>query len=198
MKFALLALLGYAIGGIPTGIWLCRIVKGEDPRKSGSGTSGATNVSRVLGKKWAVIVLLIDVVKGFLPVKFLVPALVEPFQLPIASAIMMICLVAGHIWTPYAKFRGGKGVATATGALLALNPLAVVLALGVWLAVFLIWHIVSVSSLAAAICLPEIMSFMPHHSHVIINAAILVALILLFTHRGNLARLKRGEEKRLF
>jgi acyl phosphate:glycerol-3-phosphate acyltransferase len=198
MNLALLAILGYAIGGIPTGIWLCRMVKGQDPRDSGSGTSGATNVSRVLGKKWAVVVLIVDALKGFLPVRFIVPNVVEPSQVALAGSIMMICLVAGHVWTPYAGFRGGKGVATATGAMIALNGLAVATGLGVWVIAFLIARIVSLASLVAVVSLPIILSLLPQHSHIIINAAIALMIIIIFTHRANIERLKRGEEKKLF
>ena len=198
MKLILLALLGYGIGGIPTGIWLCRAVKGEDPRDSGSGTSGATNVSRVLGKKWAALVLVADALKGYLPVRFLAPAIIEPSQLALASAVLAVCLVAGHVWTPYAGFRGGKGVATAAGAMAALNGLALLIALGIWVIVFLIAHIVSLASIVAAISLPFIILLLPRHSHAIAYAALLLAMIIIFTHRANIKRLERGEEKRLF
>jgi acyl phosphate:glycerol-3-phosphate acyltransferase len=198
MKLVFLALLGYAIGGIPTGIWLCRIVKGEDPRDSGSGTSGATNVSRVLGKKWAIVVLIVDALKGYLPVRFLVPALAEPSQIALAGAVMAVCLVMGHIWTPYAGFRGGKGVATAAGAMAAMDPFALLLAFGVWLIVFLLGRIVSVASLSAVLALPMIMLILRNRPAEILIAVIAIALLLFYTHRGNLARLMRGEEKKLF
>ena len=135
MNLLLVLLAGYLIGGLPTGILFCRAIKGVDPRSIGSGSSGATNVSRVLGKKWALVVLFIDALKGYLPVKFLAP-LLSPEHFALASVLMTIGVIAGHVWTPYASFRGGKGVATAAGALLALQPLAVVIALAVWLARF--------------------------------------------------------------
>ncbi len=117
MNLLLVPLAGYLIGGLPTGILLCRAIKGVDPRSIGSGSSGATNVSRVLGKKWALVVLVIDALKGFLPVEFLAP-LLAPQHLALAGVLMTVGVIAGHVWTPYALFRGGKGVATAAGALL--------------------------------------------------------------------------------
>ena len=160
MNLLLVPLAGYLIGGLPTGILLCRAIKGVDPRSIGSGSSGATNVSRVLGKKWALVVLVIDALKGFLPVEFLAP-LLAPQHLALAGVLMTVGVIAGHVWTPYALFRGGKGVATAAGALLALEPIAVLIALAVWLLVFLPLRYVSLASLSAALALALAMWLLP-------------------------------------
>jgi acyl phosphate:glycerol-3-phosphate acyltransferase len=196
---AVLALLaGYIIGGFPTGILLSKWLKGVDPRKIGSHSSGATNVSRVLGKKWAVVVLIIDGLKGFLPVRFLTPLFSNHVSPDLIAVALSIGLIMGHIWTPYAGFRGGKGVATAAGAMIALSPIGMAIAMGVWIVVFLFSHIVSVSSVIAAVCFPLIILFMPDSSHTITFGAALIALIILYTHRENLQRLKCGEEKKMF
>jgi len=188
-------ILGYMIGGLPTGLLLCRIVKGEDPRAHGSGSTGATNVSRVLGKKWAVLVLIIDILKGFLPVKLLVP-LISPDSLAWGMLLMAVGLVAGHVWTPYAGFRGGKGVATAAGAILGIDPLALLIALSIWVLFFLPFRIVSLASMTAAISLPFIMFILGGRPAPALIAAILLAGFIVFTHRANIQRLIKGEEKR--
>ncbi|MBU0509756.1 glycerol-3-phosphate 1-O-acyltransferase PlsY [bacterium] len=191
-------IVGYLIGGLPTGIILCRVIKGVDPRAIGSKSSGATNVSRVLGKKWAAVVLIIDGLKGFLPVRFLAPLFAFADGYTLAAALMAIGTVAGHVWTPYAGLRGGKGVAAAAGSMLALGPLAVLLSLGVWAVVFVAFRIVSLASMAATAAFPVALAVLGGRPSFHIAAAVVVALIVLFSHRGNLSRLFRGEEKTLF
>lgn len=188
--------MGYLVGGIPTGILVCHLVKGEDPRGFGSGSMGATNVARVAGKGWAIFVLIVDAAKGFLPVRFLAPVL-SPDDLVMGTLVMAVGLVAGHVWTPYAGFRGGKGVATATGAMIALDAFAVLIALAVWFMVFVISRYVSLASMIAAVALPVTM-FLLHDQPVEyrITAAVL-GLFILFTHRANIRRLLQGEEKRI-
>ncbi|HEY3294242.1 MAG TPA: glycerol-3-phosphate 1-O-acyltransferase PlsY [bacterium] len=198
MSIVLSLVIGYLIGGIPTGILVCRLVKGIDPRGIGSGSSGATNVSRVAGKGWAIFVLLIDIVKGFAPVKFLAPVFASPAPESVVacSLAMTVGLVAGHIWTPYANFRGGKGVATTTGAMLALDAFSVLIALAVWFVLFLVFRYVSLASIIAAIVLPVTMFLLHDQPLPYQVAAAVLALLILFTHRGNIRRLLKGEEKR--
>jgi acyl phosphate:glycerol-3-phosphate acyltransferase len=184
---------GYLIGGLPTGILLCRAIKGVDPRSIGSGSSGATNVSRVLGKKWALFVLLIDALKGFLPVRFLAP-LLAPQHLALAGVLLTVGVIAGHVWTPYASFRGGKGVATAAGALLALEPFAVLIALAVWILVFLPLRYVSLASLCGALALAVSMWLLPHCPLEYRLIALVIAAFIFYTHRANIGRLLRHEE----
>jgi acyl phosphate:glycerol-3-phosphate acyltransferase len=198
VSIALCILLGYLIGGIPTGILVCHVVKGVDPRGFGSGSMGATNVSRVAGKGWAVFVLLADAAKGFLPVKLLAPVLALPTEqsLIACSLAMTIGLVAGHIWTPYARFRGGKGVATTTGAMLALDAFSVLIALSLWIVLFLSFRYVSLASIIAAIALPVTMFLLHDQPAAYRVAGLVLALLIVFTHRANIRRLLRGEEKR--
>jgi acyl phosphate:glycerol-3-phosphate acyltransferase len=198
VNVALCIPIGYFIGGIPTGIIFCRLIKGVDPRKIGSGSMGATNVSRVLGKGWAVVVLLLDMAKGFLPVRYLVPAILPPGHLIIGGIVTAAALVCGHVWTPYAKFHGGKGVATGAGALVALDPVGVACALGVWVIFFLIFRIVSLASMAAALSLPLILIILGQRSPSLLCFAVIIALFILYTHRANLLRLIHGQEKRVF
>jgi len=187
--------IGYLIGGIPTGILVCHLVKGVDPRGFGSGSMGATNVSRVAGKGWAAFVLVIDAAKGFVPVKLLAPVL-SPESVVIGSLVMTVGLVAGHVWTPYAGFRGGKGVATATGAMLALDSFSVLVALAVWFVVLLVFRYVSLASVVAAIVFPVTMFLLHEQPPAYEAVAVLLAVFILFTHRTNIRRLLKGEGKR--
>jgi acyl phosphate:glycerol-3-phosphate acyltransferase len=197
VSLALTLICGFLIGGFPTGIIACRLVKGVDPRTIGSGGMGATNVSRVLGKKWAAAVLLIDALKGFLPVQFLAPLLVPETQLVAARLIMSAAVIAGHVWTPYAGFRGGKGVATAAGAMLAIDPVSLLSALAAWGIVFAIGHIVSVASVVAALVFPIAMFTFGSESPAYRTVSVLLAAFLIYTHRSNLKRLLHREEKPL-
>jgi acyl phosphate:glycerol-3-phosphate acyltransferase len=193
----LVPILGYLIGGLPTGIWVCRLVKGVDPRSVGSGSSGATNVARVLGKKWAALVLIIDGLKGFLPVKFLAPVLVGPENIVAAHLLMAASVVIGHVWTPYARFRGGKGVAAAAGAMLAIDSVSVLIAGGVWIILFAIFHVVSLASVLAAVALPLAMISIGQPDPAYRITAAILAAFIIFTHRSNIARLLKREENPL-
>jgi glycerol-3-phosphate acyltransferase PlsY len=188
-------LIGYLIGGIPTGIWITRAVKGVDPRSLGSGSSGATNVSRVLGTKWAVVVLILDALKGFLPVFFIAPLLPAGDQMSPVQVAVALGTVIGHVFTPYAKFRGGKGVATGAGAMLALDPMAVGIALAVWLFVFLPFRRVSIASLFAAITVPVAMVLLRNRPPEQLGAAVFLLVFLIYTHRENIQRLLSGHEQ---
>jgi glycerol-3-phosphate acyltransferase PlsY len=196
VNIVLCLVLGYLIGGLPTGLLFCRIIKGVDPRALGSHSTGATNVSRVLGKGWAVVVLLIDILKGFLLTRFL-PVILSA-NCPVAGTLAMAAgLVIGHVWTPYAGFRGGKGVATTAGVMLAIDPLAVLVSGGVWLLAFLLFRLVSLSSLFAAISLPIIMLLLGGRNIAFVYGAAILAVFIIFTHRGNISRLLKREEGRL-
>ncbi len=195
MSLLLAVAIGYIVGGIPTGIWITRALKGVDPRAIGSGSSGATNVSRILGRKWAIFVLILDALKGFLPVFFLAPLLVGPDHVTQAKVLMAIAAVLGHVFTPYANFHGGKGVATGAGVMLALDPAAVGVALGVWLLLFLPFRRVSIASLGAAIMLPAAMAMLGGRPVELYAAALFLCVFLVFTHRENIQRLLTGREK---
>ena len=125
----LLPLLGYVLGSLPFAIWITRLVKGVDVRDAGSGHATTTNTIRQAGFGWGALVLLLDIAKGFLPVWLALQVGrdgIPPYIVPVTAALA----VAGHCWPLFAQFRGGMGLATAGGALLALSPLAFVLCLG--------------------------------------------------------------------
>jgi glycerol-3-phosphate acyltransferase PlsY len=194
--------IAYILGSIPTAIWAGRVFRGIDIREHGSGNAGAANAIRVLGWKTGVPVLLIDMAKGWLaamlPVFF---GLAEPDTALITNLQIGTGLTAilGHIFPVFAKFRGGKGVATAAGVLLAVHPLLTLSCLGVFLIVFLITRIVSVSSMSAGIAFPILLFvFFDTPSLIFRIFSIFVAIALLITHKNNIKRLIKGEEKKLF
>jgi glycerol-3-phosphate acyltransferase PlsY len=194
--------IAYILGSIPTAIWAGRVFRGIDIREHGSGNAGAANAIRVLGWKTGVPVLLIDMAKGWLaamlPVFF---GLAEPDTALITNLQIGTGLTAilGHIFPVFAKFRGGKGVATAAGVLLAVHPLLTLSCLGVFLIVFLITRIVSVSSMSAGIAFPILLFVLFDTPSLIFRIfSIFVAIALLITHKNNIKRLIKGEEKKLF
>lgn len=196
-------LIGYLLGSFPAGYFAGRLA-GVDIRQHGSGNIGATNVLRVLGKKWGLPVFAIDAFKGFAAVRvalFLVkrwPA-ATPYAEYIAVLAAMAC-VAGHSFPVWLGFNGGKGVATTAGAMAGLLPLAVPFALLVWIVAFEISRYVSLASILAAISLPLIVAFFLYWKLVDTWAPMyfttVVMLLVLWRHRSNFSRLLNGTEQR--
>ncbi|MBK7132341.1 MAG: glycerol-3-phosphate 1-O-acyltransferase PlsY [Bacteroidales bacterium] len=195
-------LLAYLIGSLPSAVWIGKWFHNIDVREHGSGNAGATNVIRVLGWKTGIPVLLIDVAKGalatLLPVFF---KLAEP-ESPLLinyQIIAGVTAIIGHIFPVFAGFRGGKGVATIFGVLLALHPLLTVSCMGVFLTVLLITGIVSVSSMTAGLAFPAFLFLLFDSPSIIFKVfSVVVAIALIITHRKNIERLMKGEEKKLF
>lgn len=196
---ALLAVAAaYLLGSIPTGYLVAR-TKGLDIRQHGSGNIGATNVLRTLGKPLGISVFILDALKGYaaawLP-HLIAPA--APDWLPIASAVAAI---AGHNYTPWLGFKGGKGIATSAGVLLALLPLAVLAIAVVWCAVFFTTRYVSLASLSAAAALPVAVALLWHFglggNPPLILFALLISTLAIWRHRTNIKRLREGTEPRL-
>jgi len=203
MIFALTVLASYLIGSIPSAVWIGRAVSGVDVRQHGSGNMGATNVARVLGVRWALVVGVMDMLKGFAPTFWLGPIAGVNVGLTIAAASLIIGATAilGHLFPVFAGFKGGKGVLTASGVFLALLPLEVGIALGVWAVVFALSRIVSLGSLIAAITLAVTVLVRRYVFGVpigdsLVAAAVLLCLLVIITHRSNIKRLLRGEETR--
>lgn len=198
MSAYLAALVGYVIGGIPTGIWLSKWIAGTDPREIGSRSSGATNVSRVLGRKWGALVLILDALKGYLPVAYLAPLLLGGDD-HAGAIVMAFSTVAGHVFTPFAQFKGGKGVATSAGAMAAISLASLGWSLAVWAIVFGVTRRVSAASLTAAAAFPVILlAGAKPYPPVVIIGGVVIALFLFYTHRENIARLLSGTEPRFF
>lgn len=181
----------YLIGSLSSAIILCKLVGLPDPRSQGSGNPGATNVLRFGGKKLAATVLIIDVFKGVLPV-----VIARYLDLDITwLAATAFAAFLGHLYPVFFGFKGGKGVATALGGFLALSPALAGIILLSWLVVFLVSRISSLSAIIAS-------SLAPVYSLWLIDSVnarwiiLVMAVMLLFRHRGNIQRLLAGEEKK--
>jgi glycerol-3-phosphate acyltransferase PlsY len=202
VNLLLTLILSYLLGSIATAVWTGKIFHGIDVREHGSGNAGATNVIRVLGWKTGIPVLLIDVLKGWvatmLPVFFNLAgegtALLTNYQI-----LAGVAVVIGHIFPVFAGFRGGKGVATIFGVLLAIHPLLTISCFGVFLCVMLITGYVSLSSMSAGVAFPILLFLFFDTPSVFFKIfSIIVAIALIFTHRKNISRLLKGEESKLF
>ena len=191
--------LAYLAGSFPTAYLVGR-ARGVDVGRAGSGNYGATNVFRTLGRGPAIVALVVDVAKGWLPVallpRWLAPGAVGPATF---AVLLAIAAVLGHVFPVFLRFRGGKGVGTAAGAFLALAPWALLLAVVAWLAVLAWRRIVSLASLAGAVVLLAAVAAL--HAEDWERTWPLVALttalcaFVFWTHRENIRRLVRGEEK---
>jgi acyl phosphate:glycerol-3-phosphate acyltransferase len=202
LNTVLVFVLAYLLGSIPAAVWIGKVFHNIDVRDHGSGNAGTTNVIRVLGWKSGIPVLMIDVAKGWLatmlPVFF---KLAEPDSALIINLQILagVTAIVGHIFPFLAGFRGGKGVATVFGVLLALKFFLTLSCFGVFIAVILSTGVVSVSSMAAGLAFPILLfSVFDTPSIVFKTFSILVAIALIVTHRKNIKRLLKGEESRLF
>lgn len=193
MTFVLWLLAAYAVGATPTAYLAGRLARGIDLREHGSRNLGATNVYRVLGWRWAIPVALIDIAKGAIPVVLFGP---QAGGGPWGAVGMGIAAVLGHVFSPYVGFKGGKGVATAAGMFLALAPVAVAVALGLWALCLWATGYVSLSSMLTATAFPLLVQLTrPGHRATLISSLVLAALIV-FSHRANMRRLLAGTENR--
>jgi len=195
-------LLAYLIGSIPTSFIFAKILKKTDIREHGSGNVGATNVFRVVGKVPAILVLFLDIFKGFFAVYFLSDFFFnnaiglgvgfEAFRI-----LLGLFVIGGHVWSVFLKFKGGKGVATTAGVLLVLAPKILLASLLVWIAVFIALRIVSAASIAAAVFLP-VFAVLFRQSIYLVLFCVLICIAGTYKHKANIKRLLRGEEKKLF
>lgn len=202
----LLLLISYIIGSTPTSIIVGKVLKGIDIREHGSGNAGGTNVFRVLGWKPALVVVLVDVFKGWLPAAVLAPRLFAGQTVITDTGLLQIlcgfAAVLGHTYTIFAGFRGGKGVGTLAGMLLALFPIAFPLCLLVFALALIFTGYVSVGSLSAAVSLPVFILILPPLTGItpaplsLIVFSLLVPFFVIYTHRSNIARLRAGTENR--
>jgi glycerol-3-phosphate acyltransferase PlsY len=192
--YLLTALVAYFIGSIPTGYLFAR-ARGVDIRSVGSGNIGATNVFRILGKTAGITVLLIDALKGFLPAKFLLFG-VTPETHEYHAMVAGLFAILGHNYTCWLRFKGGKGIATSAGVLIALVPAALLIALGAWLIVFGLSRYVSLASILAAVVLPFAV-FGVGQSRRMIALTTFLSVLAIYKHKGNIRRLIAGTENRI-
>jgi len=195
-------LVAYLLGSIPTAVWVGKYFHGVDVREHGSGNAGATNTIRVLGWKTGIPVLIVDLAKGsiaaLLP-HFLKLAPPDSALLTNLQILTGLTAIVGHIFPIYAGFRGGKGVATVFGVLLAIHPGVTLVCFGVFLIVLALTGIVSVSSMSAGIAFPIfLLTVFDTPSLIFKIFSVVIAIALLITHRNNIKRLLKGEEKKLF
>jgi glycerol-3-phosphate acyltransferase PlsY len=202
--------VSYFLGAIPFGYLLVKIRTGKDIRTMGSGNIGATNVARNLGVPWFIPVFLLDFLKGFAPVFWLAPWVAEHWKCPICPSPLAtlqtfcaLCSVVGHMWPVFLGFRGGKGVATMGGILFALNWMSALVAMAVWVVVFIPFRYVSLGSVVAAIALPFGHWFTAarvrprgENPWVITVFVAIAGLLVIYRHKANLGRLLNGTEKR--
>lgn len=184
--------LGYGVGSLPLGYLLARLVRGVDLRRVGSGNVGATNVYRATGLGFALLVMVLDMTKGATSV-VLAARLAGGSA---AAAAAGVAAVLGHVYPVWLRFRGGKGVATAAGAFALLAPLATVGAAVVFVSATWMTRYVSLGSLVATATLPALAWIMDAPVPVVVGG-VLAALVIIERHRGNLARLHAGTERRL-
>lgn len=201
MNIAVLIVLAYLIGSIPTAVWVSKRLFGIDIREHGSGNAGATNTFRILGPKAGTAVMLIDMMKGFIAVKL---ALFSPYgamsteQSVNLQVFLGLFAVLGHIFPIWAEFKGGKGIATLFGMILSIQPLVAVSMVGVFMLMLYITRYVSLSSITASIAFPLMIFFIfkePELSYKIF--AIATAFLVVLTHHKNINRLINGSENKV-
>ena len=202
MFILLLSLIcAYLIGSMPTGYIFGKLLKGIDIREHGSGNVGATNVFRTVGKIPGIIALVIDVLKGVVAVLILPEIFFSNFigvhlGLEFYKILLGIFVISGHVWTVFLKFKGGKGVATTAGVLVAIAPKVFAGSAVVWVVVFSVLKIVSIASIIASMFLPIFALLFQKSIHLVLFCVVL-CIVGTYKHKGNIKRLLRGEEKKI-
>tara|TARA_B100000470_G_scaffold112933_1_gene87142 strand:+ start:852 stop:1502 length:651 start_codon:yes stop_codon:yes gene_type:complete len=204
IELVILLLISYITGSFPTSIVMTRVIKNIDIREHGSGNAGATNVFRVLGWKYAIFVLAFDILKGWLPTAVYATIIFQQLPVPDQGLVQILCgfaAVIGHIFPIFSGFKGGKGVGSLIGVLLALYPLVFPLCLLIGVAVITTTGYVSLGSISAAIALPIIILILPKLGLIspnlsLIVFSLLVPWLIIFTHRTNISRIRNGTENR--
>lgn len=204
MEFIFFPLIAYLLGSIPTAVWIGKCHFGIDVREHGSKNAGATNTFRVLGKKPGIIVLIIDVFKGIvatsLPLIYFDKYLMfqtNDFiaQVEISTAISA---VVGHVFPLFARFKGGKGVATSLGIIIGMEPAAATICLILFLSVFLITNYVSLGAIIASLSFPFILKYIiGENSEWYLGFSILLSCMVILAHKKNIVRLIHGEENKM-
>jgi glycerol-3-phosphate acyltransferase PlsY len=214
INLAIVVVLSYIVGSIPMSVIVSKWFHGFDIRTKGSGNAGGTNVFRVLGWKAGVFVMLFDIGKGVLATLVIAHLFWDP-TLPFNNrtpfedftVVQMICgsaAIIGHIWTLFAGFKGGKGIATGAGLLIGIAPVEFAVSVGVFFIVFFAWKYVSLGSISAAVAFPttlfvryNIFGDDIHSYKTLIIFSLAVAMLLIYSHRTNIKRLIEGTENRI-
>ncbi|MDP8219506.1 MAG: glycerol-3-phosphate 1-O-acyltransferase PlsY [Candidatus Theseobacter exili] len=199
LRAVVAVLASYLIGSIPTAYLVGKLIGKIDIREIGSGNVGATNILRTFGVKPGVTVLFIDALKGVIPVLIISTLLWNssvPFPLTTLKVFCFLGALCGHLWPVFLRFKGGKGVATSAGGLLALHPPAFLVSGAVFFVTVAFTRYISLGSVLAAVTLPVCLLIM-HAPAMIIFIGILAAILVIVRHRANISRLLRGDEKKL-
>ncbi|HOI30604.1 MAG TPA: glycerol-3-phosphate 1-O-acyltransferase PlsY [Melioribacteraceae bacterium] len=213
LNLIFVVVLSYLVGSIPTSIILSKLLKGIDIRQHGSGNAGGTNVFRVLGWKWGVLTIILDAFKGAIAVVLVARLYLDSFpfsnitpfdDFTLVQIICGIAAVIGHIWTVFAGFKGGKGIATALGFLITLITIDMLLALAVFTLTVTLSRYISLGSMMAAVSLPIILVVRENIFGVeipgyqtILPFVVGLVLLVLYTHRKNIDRLIKGSESKI-
>lgn len=200
LRVALILVGSYLVGAIPFSLLVGKLFYKVDLRLQGSGNLGATNVYRVFGWKAGLSVAILDIAKGSAAVglaALLTPAEFVSMQQDWLLIVAAMAAVAGHSYSPYIRFKGGKGVATAAGALLFVTPMAWMFLLVTFVSVSLITRYVSLGSISAAILYPVLVTAFYRDRPAVIVAGFVIAAVVLWRHRTNMVRLYRGEESKI-
>lgn len=196
LQTAIAVIMGYLIGSIPTGYLVVKAKTGDDIRKVGSGSTGATNVKRVLGKKWFFIVMILDALKGALPVVLAALFLHAYEQYGITPVAAAIAVLLGHSKSIFLGFTGGKSVASGVGTIIALNPLVGLSVAVIWGIITWVSKYVSLGSIIALAVSPFLMWAFKQPIGYIVYCAI-GAVYIIWLHRENIKRLIKGEENKV-
>ncbi len=203
LNILIIMIISYIVGSFPTSIIIARKIAGIDIKQHGSGNAGMSNIIRVIGWKPGLIVGIVDTFKGWIATAFIPIIILSTKENSLLGLIQVLAgssAVLGHTYTIFSKFRGGKGIATLTGMMVALSPIAVLFCLITFTFTLIKWGFVSISSMTASITLPISIILLPHigqphPSQSLIIFSIIVPIFVLFTHRDNIVRLRQGNEK---
>jgi acyl phosphate:glycerol-3-phosphate acyltransferase len=193
-----IALFGYLLGSVPTGVLLTRLFSKVDPRQSGSQNIGATNIYRTAGKKLGVLTLVGDVSKGVIPIGIAMRWATDRWGIPadVWIAVAGLSPVLGHIFPIFLGFKGGKGVSTALGVYLPISPVAVLIECFIFTGVVWKWRFISLGSITCVITIPILIAFFRSDSQAYFVLSVIIAALVIYRHQTNISRLLQGTENK--
>jgi len=186
------ALFGYLLGSVPTGLLLAKFFSKVDPRKTGSGNIGATNIFRTAGKGLGILTLAGDVLKGMIPIGIAIQLGISDLWL----AAVGLSTFLGHIFPIFLGFRGGKGVATALGVYLVISPIAVLIEFLLFAGLVWKWRYISLGSICCATTIPILIAFFRSDSQAYFILSVIIAALILYRHQENIVKLLQGTENK--
>ena len=186
------ALFGYLLGSVPTGLLLARFFSKVDPRKTGSGNIGATNIFRTAGKRLGILTLVGDILKGMIPIAIAIQLGISDLWL----AAVGLSTFLGHIFPIFLGFRGGKGVATALGVYLVISPIAVLMEFLLFAGLVWRWRYISLGSICCATTIPILIAFFRSDSQAYFILSVIIAALILYRHQENIVRFLQGTENK--